>query len=69
MNSMALPQPATRTRHVRMSDAAWDGFDSPRRNRRSAARVSPGAHSKATLRHAHLTFAETPEMYLREEMA
>jgi hypothetical protein len=69
MNSMALPQPTTRSRRVRLSDAAWDGFDAPRRNRRSAAPLSAGAHSKATLRHAHLTFAETPEMYLREEMS
>jgi hypothetical protein len=69
MNSMALPQPATRSRRVRMSDAAWDGFDSPRRNRRSAGRVSAGAHSKATPRHAHLTFADTPDLFLREEMA
>lgn len=32
------------------------------------ARRAP-AHSKAAPRHAHLSFAETPEDYLREEMA
>ena len=67
MNSMALPQTATRSRHVRVSDEMWDGFDTPRRNSRTAARM-PQTHSKAALPHAHLTFAETPAMYLREEM-
>ena len=65
---MVLPQPATRFRHVRMSAEAWDGFDTPRRDRRRATRVA-ATHSKAAPAHAHLTFAETPEMYLREEMA
>jgi hypothetical protein len=68
MNSMALPQPTTRSRRVHLSDAAWDGFDTPRRNRRPVTRAAT-AHSKAAPPHAHLTFAETPELYLREEMA
>jgi hypothetical protein len=68
MNSMPLAQPATRARRVRVSDAAWDGFDTPRRDRRPATRTA-ATHPKATLRHAHLTFAESPEDFLREEMA
>jgi hypothetical protein len=67
MNSMALPQPSTRSRRIRVSDEMWDGFDAPRRARRTAGRMSQ-THSKAALPHAHLTFAESPAMYLREEM-
>lgn len=68
MNSMVFPQSPTRARHARLSAAMWDDFDAPRRDRRRAGRM-PVTHSKAAPRHAHLTFAETPADYLREEMA
>ena len=68
MNSMTSLQPATRARRVRVSAEMWDGFDTPRRERRPATRVAT-THSKAAPAHAHLTFAETPDDYLREEMA
>ena len=50
-----------------MSADIWDGCDTPRRTRRAASPM-PVHHTKAAVAHAHLTFAETPAMYLREEM-
>jgi hypothetical protein len=68
MNSMTSHQPPRRARHARVSTQAWDEFDAPRRDRSRTHRAAAG-HTRAAVAHAHLTFAESPGLYLREEMA
>ena len=45
---------------------AWDDFERAPGRRTAAAR--PVARTKARVRHAHLSFTQTPALYLREEM-
>jgi hypothetical protein len=59
------PRQAIRTR---MATAAWDDFEPTARRRRAPVTSAP-LRTKARLRHAHVTFAETPDIYLREEMS
>jgi hypothetical protein len=49
-----------------MSEAAWDGFDTPRPRRGTAGH---GLAPKARIARGHITFAETPDLFLREEMS
>jgi hypothetical protein len=59
------PRQAT---HPRIATAAWDDFEPTGRRRRAPVAMAPD-RTKARLRHAHLTFSETPDLYLREEMS
>ena len=47
----------------------WDDFaPAPRRERHSPAAASI-TRTKARARHAHLSWSETPDLFLREEMS
>ena len=59
------PRQASRSR---IGSAAWDDFEPVARSRRAPAGAAH-ARTKARLRHAHITYAETPALYLREEMS
>ena len=69
MNSVAHINHPRQAIHPHMSAGEWDDFEpAPRRQRRApiAANV---VRTKARARHAHLTWSETPDLYLREEMS
>jgi hypothetical protein len=66
MNSIVHTDHSRRTSHLRLGAAAWDDFEPTTRRRSAHAR--PAARTKARVRHAHISFAETPDLYLREEM-
>jgi hypothetical protein len=68
MNSMTSLQPPRRSRRARVSTQSWDEFDAPRRDRRRTPQGFTG-HPRAAIPHAHLNFTDTPDLYLREEMA
>ena len=60
------PRQAIRS-HIALGE--WDDFaPAPRRERRAPAAASI-ARTKARARHAHLSWSETPDLYLREEMS
>jgi hypothetical protein len=69
MNPVAhIDQPRQTTR-PRIATAAWDDFETTaRRRRRPTATVLPAPY-RARVRHAHLSWSETPDLFLREEMA
>jgi hypothetical protein len=52
----------------RIATAAWDDFEPTARRRRSPVSATV-PRTKARLRHAHVSFSETPDLYLREEMS
>ena len=69
MNSITHTDHARKAVHTRLGVGAWDDFEPTRRSRRSHAPVATSMRSKAHSRHAHLSWSETPDLYLREEMS
>jgi hypothetical protein len=54
--------------HPRLAIAAWDDFEPTARSRRARTATS-SVRTRARLRHAHVSWGETPDLYLREEMS
>jgi hypothetical protein len=60
------PRQAT---HSRVGTGTWDDFEpAPRRSRRMPV-AAIAARTKAHPSHSHLSWSETPDLYLREEMS
>jgi hypothetical protein len=67
--------PVTHTEHprqaarLRVGSGMWDDFEAaPRRPRRPVA-AERATRTYARPQHSHLSWSETPDLYLREEMA
>jgi hypothetical protein len=67
MNPMTHIEHPRQTRHSRVASAMWDDFEPTTRRRRAPVAGAP-IRTKAHARHSHLTFADTPDLFLREEM-
>jgi hypothetical protein len=68
MNPIAHIEHPRQASHLRLATAAWDDFE-PTPRRRSAPFAASTARTKARARHAHLSWSETPDLFLREEMS
>jgi len=69
MNSVAHIDHPRQAIRSRIALGEWDDFaPAPRRERRAPAAASI-ARTKARARHAHLSWSETPDLYLRDEMS
>jgi len=69
MNPVAHMDHPRQASHARLATVAWDDFEPvPRRLHRAPA-AAPVVRTKAHPLHAHLSWAETPDLYLREEMS
>jgi hypothetical protein len=70
MNPVTHTYHARRATHSRLGAGAWDDFEpAPRPRRRHAPVASTAVRTKAHPEHAHLSWTETPDLYLREEMS
>jgi hypothetical protein len=69
MNPITHTDHPRQAAHGRLTSAAWDDFEPVARRRRAAPVRSLSERTKARPRHAHLSWAETPDLFLREEMA
>ena len=68
MNPIAHIDHPRQAGRPRIATGAWDDFEPAARRRRAPVSVA-APHTKARRPHAHLTYAETPALYLREEMS
>jgi hypothetical protein len=70
MNPITHTQHARQAAHSRLGVGSWDDFEPTRRSRRAHQPVAATtARTKAHPRHAHLSWSDTPDLYLREEMS
>jgi hypothetical protein len=69
MNPITHTEHARKAAHTRLGVGTWDDFEPTRRSRRDHAPVSTSMRTKAHSRHAQLSWSETPDLYLREEMS
>ena len=69
MNPITHTDHARQAAHTRLGVGTWDDFEPAPRRRRSHTAVAGAARTKARARHAHLSWSETPDLYLREEMS
>ena len=67
MNPITHIEHPRQASHPRIATAAWDDFE-PAARRRAPAAATATIRTKARLRHAQITFAESPDLFLREEM-
>ena len=68
MNPITHIEHPRQAAHPRLATAAWDDFEPTARSRREPTATST-ARTKARLRHTHVSWGETPDLYLREEMS
>jgi hypothetical protein len=68
MNPITHTQHARRPVHARIGAGTWDDFEPVMRRRRNQPIAASIARSKAHPHHSHLSWSETPDLYLREEM-
>ena len=69
MNPVTHMNHPRQSAHLRLGVGTWDDFEPAPRRRRHASVAAPVARTKAHPQHAHLSWAETPDLYLREEMS
>ena len=69
MNPITHTDHARQAAHARLGVGTWDDFEPTRRSRRDHAPVATSMRTKAHPRHAHLSWSETPDLYLREEVS
>jgi hypothetical protein len=68
MNPITHIEHSRQALRTRVATATWDDFE-PTTRRRRASVATASVRTKARLHHSHLTFDETPDLYLREEMS
>jgi len=68
MNPITHTEHARQPVHTRLGVGTWDDFEPVARRRRNETISGSSAQSKAHPRHSHLSWSETPDLYLREEM-
>jgi hypothetical protein len=69
MNPITHTEHSRQTAHLRIGSGMWDDFEpAPRRPRRPVA-AERATRIHARPQHSHLSWSETPDLYLREEMA
>ena len=69
MNPITHTNHERQAAHSRLGAGTWDDFEpAPRRHRRHPVAANV-VRTKAHPRHAHLSWSETPDLYLREEMS
>jgi hypothetical protein len=70
MNPITHTDHSRQAAHTRLGVGAWDDFEPTRRSRRHDGPVAAAtARTKAHPRHSHLSWSETPGLFLREEMS
>jgi hypothetical protein len=69
MNPITHTDHARRAAHARIGVGGWDDFEPTRRDRRQHAAVATAMRTKAHPSHTNLSWSETPDLYLREEMS
>jgi hypothetical protein len=69
MNTITHTNHARQAAHTRLGVGTWDDFDPAPRRPRSHPVAASAVRTKARSRHAHLSWSETPDLYLREEMS